>query len=62
MTLTFKNYIVETVGTKGLEYENKVYKSMVDAGIPGLNVGDKPAAGGHQPRASSELGLGGHHS
>ena len=45
MTLTFKNYIVETVGTKGLEYENKVYKSMVDAGIPGLNVGDKPAAG-----------------
>jgi len=45
MTLTFKNYIVETVGTQGLEYEKKVYKAMVDAGIPGLNVGDKPAAG-----------------
>lgn len=35
----------ETVGIKGLEYELKVYDSLIRANVPGLDVGDKPAAG-----------------
>ena len=41
----FKTYLEETVGTKGLEYELKVYKAMKDAKIATLNPGDKPGAG-----------------
>ena len=41
----FKDYIVETVGQKGLDYELKVHKAMISANIDGLDSGDKPGAG-----------------
>ena len=37
--------LYESVGSGGLEYEHKVYNSMVAAGVPGLDVGDVPGAG-----------------
>lgn len=40
-----KEFITETVGQAGLDYELKVYKAMQDAKIEGLNPGDKPGAG-----------------
>lgn len=43
--LGFKQYLEETVGSKGLEYELKVYSALKAANIPGLNPGDKPGAG-----------------
>jgi hypothetical protein len=43
--LSFKDYMTETVGQAGLDYELKVYKAMKDANIEGLEPGDKPGAG-----------------
>jgi hypothetical protein len=42
---SFKTFLEETVGAKGLEYELKVHTAMKAAKIPGLNAGDKPGAG-----------------
>ena len=42
---SFKNYFVETVGQKGLDYELKVHSAMKAANIEGLDSGDKPGAG-----------------
>ena len=42
---SFLNYLNETVGSKGLQYELKVHTAMKSAKIRGLNVGDKPGAG-----------------
>ena len=42
---SFLNYLSETVGSKGLQYELKVHTAMKSAKIRGLNVGDKPGAG-----------------
>lgn len=41
----FKSYLEETVGSKGLEYELKVYKALKAAKIEGLDPGEKPGAG-----------------
>ena len=43
--LSFKDYMSETVGQAGLDYELKVYKAMKDAKIEGLDPGEKPGAG-----------------
>lgn len=43
--LSFKQFILETVGEKGLQYELKVYDAIKSAKINGLTPGDKPAAG-----------------
>ena len=37
--------IDESIGTAGAEYEAKVYGIIASAGVPGLDAGDKPAAG-----------------
>jgi len=42
---SFKQYLNETVGKGGLDYELKVYSAMRSANIVGLNPGDKPGAG-----------------
>lgn len=42
---SFSEYILETVGQAGLEYELKIYNSVVSAKVPGLIPGDKPTAG-----------------
>jgi len=42
---SFKQYLNETVGKGGLDYELKVYSAMKSANIVGLNPGDKPGAG-----------------
>lgn len=42
---SFKQYLNETVGKGGLDYELKVYSAMKAANIVGLNPGDKPGAG-----------------
>lgn len=43
--LGFKEYIVETIGQAGLDYELKVHSAIKSANIQGLNAGDKPGAG-----------------
>jgi hypothetical protein len=43
--IRFKNYLNETVGQSGLDYELKVHKAMIAAKVPDLNSGDKPGAG-----------------
>jgi hypothetical protein len=43
--LSFKEYMTETVGQAGLDYELKVYKALKDAKIEGLDPGEKPGAG-----------------
>lgn len=42
---SFIEYLDETIGTNGLEYEMKVFKALNAAGISDLNVGSKPGAG-----------------
>jgi hypothetical protein len=45
--ITEENYMVsENVrGQKGLDYETKIYKAIINADVDGLNPGDKPSAG-----------------
>ena len=43
--ITFAEYIAETVGAGGLNYEKKVYNALKDANVLGLYPGDKPGAG-----------------
>lgn len=38
-------FISESVGLGGMDYEKEVYAAMVEAGVEGLDVGDKPGAG-----------------
>jgi len=45
MIKSFKSYLAETVGARGLVYEKKVYDTMKSAGVSGLDVGTKPTAG-----------------
>lgn len=42
---SFKDYLFESVGARGLAYEKKVYDAMKSAGIVGLDAGSKPGAG-----------------
>lgn len=45
---SFREYLTESVGSSGLEYELKIYNLMTDAiqqGISSLHLGSKPAAG-----------------
>ena len=42
---TFKTFLDETVGQAGLDYELKIYGAIQKAKVPGLILGDKPAAG-----------------
>ena len=42
---TFSQYLEETIGQSGLDYELKVHTAMKSAKVPGLNPGDKPGAG-----------------
>ncbi len=41
----FDDYVDETVGAAGRDYELKVYDTMQKSGVPGLDTGNKPAAG-----------------
>jgi len=41
----FLEYVNESVGQAGLDYELKIHAAMKSANIPGLNAGDKPGAG-----------------
>lgn len=43
--LTFQDFLDESVGQAGLDYELKVYSAMKAAKVAGLNPGDKPGAG-----------------
>jgi hypothetical protein len=55
MTTNFKQYLSdesynnvklnESVGSKGLAYERKVYTAMKEANVPLLDVGDRPGRG-----------------
>ena len=42
---SFKSFLNETVGQAGLDYEIKVFDAIKAANVPGLQLGDKPAAG-----------------
>ena len=42
---TFKDYLDESVGQAGLDYELRVYKSLLSAKISALDLGAKPTAG-----------------
>ena len=41
----FDDHVDETVGAGGQEYELNVFNTMKQSGAPGLDVGNKPAAG-----------------
>lgn len=41
----FREYLVESVGAKGLAYEKKVYDALKSSGISDLDPGSKPGAG-----------------
>jgi len=41
----FEEFIIESIGKKGLEYENKIHKALKAANIKGLDVGGVPGAG-----------------
>lgn len=52
---TFKNYLIETVGQGGLDYELKVFNAVKDARVPGLNPGDKPTTAGFSNQGAGDL-------
>lgn len=56
----FENFIIESVGEQGLEYEKKIHDALNAAGIDGLDTGDKPGAGfSNQGAGDLELKLNG---
>lgn len=51
----FKEYIKESVGQGGLDYELKVFNAVKAANIPKLNPGDKPTTAGFSNQGAGDL-------
>lgn len=56
----FEEFLNESVGQKGLDYEVKIHSALNSAGIDDLDTGEKPGAGfSNQGAGDLELKLGG---
>lgn len=53
--LGFREYMNESVGQGGLDYELKVFNAVIAAKIPDLNAGDKPTTAGFSNQGAGDL-------